>query len=205
MGWSGPLPPPDELREYGRAADGAAQLILADFQQRSELEIEATRHHLRTIDREIAILEKEQALRSDESKADIATRIWVQRAGSVFTLLMLAGAFATMMLAPVQSDWVRFALASLWFLPLLIFGAAVLLRGRYSDNERDVMWNTLPRIAGRPGRDRRKPRAIDEARQKEIAASASNVTQTDGSERPANSEGVRDAIPDLHAYGDDRV
>lgn len=46
MGWSGPLPPPDELQEYGQAAPGAAELILADFQQRSELEIEATRHRV---------------------------------------------------------------------------------------------------------------------------------------------------------------
>lgn len=205
MGWSGPLPPPDELQEYGQAAPGAAELILADFEQRSELEIEATRHQMRTVDRELAILEREQTLRFDESKADIATRVWVQRAGSAFTPLMLVGAFATVMFAPVQSDWARFALASLWFLPLLVFGAAVLLRGRYSDNERDVMWRTLPRIAGTPGRKRKNPRATDSATRKEIAVTASEDSQADEGERQSDIGGNRGPMTDSRVYEDDRA
>lgn len=205
MGWSGPLPPPDELREYGQAAPGAAELILADFQRRSELEIEATQHQMRTIDRELAMLEREQDLRLVESKADIATRIWVQRVGSAFTLLMLVGAFATAMFAPMQSDWARFALAGLWFLPLLVFGAAVLLRGRYSDNERDVMWKTLPRITGTTGRDRRRSRATADARRTEPAAALPDDSNAHGVKPRADADRVPDSVMDVRVHEADRV
>lgn len=111
---------------------------------------------MRVTDRELDLLEKEQDLRIQESSADISTRAWVQKAGSTITVLLLFGAFLTLMLAPTQSDWARVALAGLWFLPLLVIGAAVVLRGRYSDNEREVMMSTLPRILEASERENKK-------------------------------------------------
>lgn len=155
LAWSGPLPPPSELREYGEVAPNAIEVIIADFQRRSEMDTETARHLMSVTDRELTLLEREQELRNRESAADISTRAWVQKAGAIFTVLVLIGAFVTLLLAPVRSDWARVALAGLWFLPIVVFGAAVVLRGRYSDNEREVMMQTLPRIIEASERNQR--------------------------------------------------
>jgi hypothetical protein len=156
-GWSGPLPPPDELREYGLAAPGAVEIILADFERRSEIEAEATRHQMSSMDRELAIQEAEQKLRAKESDSDVGMRAWAQRAGVGFVILTCAGAGWTLAFAPIASDGARVAAAGLWFLPLIVFGVTVLLRGRYSDNERDVIMETLPRIAEAMSRRTKQP------------------------------------------------
>lgn len=51
------------------------------------------------------------------------------------------------MWGPLDDDWAAVTAAALFLSPIVILASIVLIRGRMTDQERDMMQNTLPHIA----------------------------------------------------------
>jgi hypothetical protein len=145
MAWSGPLPPAEELAAYRDVDPELARVIARDFERRTDIEAEAARAELSLQEREMTLKEREQDLRIEESQSDIRTRDAVVSTGRLLVYALPVMAFLAMMFAPLDDAW-RVAAAGVFLSPFLVIGIVLLLRGRMSDPERDVLRDTLPKI-----------------------------------------------------------
>ncbi len=146
LAWNAPLPPPEMLEDYEEAVAGSAHIIVADFEQRSHREAELLLHQAQMDAREFDLRDREQALRTEESRADIRARLIVLVGGLLFCLTLIAFAFIWSMWAPVQSDTWRVAGIAAFLAPIPILGAVLLLRGRMTEPERDIYQALVPKI-----------------------------------------------------------
>lgn len=154
--WTAPLPPPVLIDEYERIHTGAADKIFADFERRSQSEADLTQARIRALDQDSVLQLREQELRERESASDIRSRDMVipWSLGIIFFCLIVA--VAIVFLWPAD-QWARVAAALVFMVPVAAVMIVVSMRGRVSDNERDVMTKTLPQVveavvkAMRPG------------------------------------------------------
>jgi hypothetical protein len=58
MAWSAPLPPADELAAYNEVEAGFAQVIMRDFERRTDIEADAARAEVDLQRREMALKER---------------------------------------------------------------------------------------------------------------------------------------------------
>lgn len=152
MAWSAPLPPADELEAYDKVESGFAQVIMRDFERRTDIEAEAARAEVVLQEREMALKEREQDLRVKQSDSDIATRDTAVSTGRILVLALPLLAFAAMMFGPFDDGYERVVAAAVFLSPFLVIGIVLLLRGRMSEPERDVLRDALPKIVEAIGR-----------------------------------------------------
>ena len=150
QGWSGPLPPASELVEYDGAVPGTAAIIVEDFRRRSEADLAASQFEQSSYLRDLDYADREQQLRFRESAADIEARRFVLRFAVLFLSLLVGLGFVAAMWGPFESDGGRVFIATVFLAPILLLAGIVLLRGRITDNERDVYKKVLPELAKRP-------------------------------------------------------
>lgn len=149
--WSGPLPPADELAEYRDVRPGTEDIIVADFQRRSEIESTAIEHEQQLQLREFQLQEREQAIRDRESTADIEIRRTVVGFGQRFLPMLVIAAFLILLTGSFDSDPWRVAAASIFMAPITLLAAIVLLRGRMTESERDIYHSALRNTTTRRG------------------------------------------------------
>jgi uncharacterized membrane protein len=152
--WSGPLPPALELGEYDRQVPGTADLIVDDFKRRSLAATATLDADLRLSEREYDFKQQEQRLREDNARDDRLTRRNVQRFGVVVIPMIILLGFIVIMWGPFEDDWATVAAGGLFLSPVVILAAIVLVRGRMTSQESDVLTHTLPHLANRRQQDR---------------------------------------------------
>jgi uncharacterized membrane protein len=156
LGWSGPLPPAGELREYNDLSPSILDAIIKDFERRSEIYDATARHDMEVEDRQLNLMENEQKLREKESEEDGETRAWAQRFSAFITILLVLAAIIVLLFAPIDSDWARVAAAGILFAPIVIIAAIMALRGRYGAEEGQVMREVMPKVAEANRKERKR-------------------------------------------------
>jgi hypothetical protein len=142
------------VQEYGKVSETYVDAILFDFQRRIEDRSEITRADIRFRDRELSLKEREQAQRFKESDDDIEVRRSVIGFGKAFSVAVLVAILMVVFFAPV-SDSAKFVTATALVGLIAIPIVAIVVRGRLTQNERDVYVTTLPnrRNKGEPAKD----------------------------------------------------
>lgn len=141
--WSGRLPNPRDLREYEEIVPGSARDIIDEMLHESKIMQQSIDIDRETSQRMMSIMERQEDRFSEESQSDREVRDMVLN--RISPLLYAPVFLFVLVLFIPASDAVKITalavLAALYLVPL----SMALLRGRVSDNERDVM-KVVPEI-----------------------------------------------------------
>lgn len=143
MSWRGRLPRPEHLKAYNDIVPGSAEKIIDEMLTEANVLKQTVAIDERATDRTLTLLEKQEERRLEESRSDRDVR---DRSMATINRLLIAmvGMFVLLMLVPLD-PWSRSALVAGWIAFTVAPIVIVALRGRHSDNERDVM-QKLPDI-----------------------------------------------------------
>lgn len=144
--------PAPEQPPHGSGVD----FVFPDFRRPSELQAAAFEAKVRLDERHINFLDKDQEIRERDAAADIETRRFVLVFAQLFLLLLVLLGFVAFMWGP-ESGAVRVLGAALFIRPIPVLAAIVLLRGRITKYERDVIARCYPEWRGGETRSRRTP------------------------------------------------
>ncbi len=181
LAWSAPLPAPEWLHQYDRDNPGASEIILRDFERRSELHAQAFDHEREMDLRAMALQEREQEDRHVGLLSDIDHRREVFRFARWYLVLLPILAFIVLMWGP--EGWVRAAGAGLFMAPIVILGVVIFLRGRMSTEETDVLKTILPYLP-KDNNDRGGQPQSPPMRQTRLPFDIEGSTSEDGKPEP---------------------
>ncbi len=144
MSWSGRLPRPQDLRDYDQIVPGAAKDLVDEILQESRLAQQSIDLDRDVSSRMLSIMESQHELETEDSRSDRSFRqqVFINLRPLLYLPL---GVILVVLFAPIV-DWVKAVICVAIMVAYTAPVCIVLVRGRMTDNESDVIKSILPEV-----------------------------------------------------------